>query len=93
MARTPIHPGEILGEELEARGITGAEASRIIGVPENRISAIVRGARNMTADTALRLGKWLGTGPQFWMNLQVSYELRLTQQEIAKDLESIPAAD
>jgi addiction module HigA family antidote len=82
-----------LGEELEARGITGAEASRIIGVPENRISAIVRGARNMTADTALRLGKWLGTGPQFWMNLQVSYELRLTQQEIAKDLESIPAAD
>ncbi len=93
MARTPIHPGEILGEELKARGITGAEASRIIGVPENRISAIVRGARNMTADTALRLGKWLGTGPQFWMNLQVSYELRLTQQELAKDLESIPAAD
>ena len=92
MARTPIHPGEILGEELKARGIKGAEASRQIDVPENRIPAIVRGDRNITADTALRLGRWLGTGPEFWMNLQVSYELRLAQQEIGNDLSNISVA-
>ena len=92
MARTPIHPGEVLGEELRERGIKGAEASRQIGVPENRIPAIVRGDRNITADTALRLGRWLGTSPEFWMNLQVSYELRLAQQAIGKELDKIPIA-
>ena len=92
MARTPMHPGKILSDELKERGIKGAEASRQIGVPENRIPAIVRADRNINADTALRLGRWLDTGPEFWMNLQVSYELRLAQQKIGKELERIPIA-
>lgn len=92
MARTPIHPGEILAEELEERDISPSAAAREIGVPPNRLLQIVQGKRNVTADTALRLGRWLGTGPQFWMNLQVSYELRRAQQEIGKELEQIPVA-
>lgn len=92
MARTPIHPGEILSDELEARLISCAEAARQIGVPSNRISQILQGKRNISADTALRLGRWLGTGPEFWLNLQMSYELRLAEQQIGKDLRKIPIA-
>lgn len=68
--RTPIHPGEILKEELEEIGISGAELARQLKVPENRMSDIMRGRRNITADTALRLGKWFGNSAVFWMNLQ-----------------------
>lgn len=89
MARTPIHPGEILADELEARGVTCAELARQIHVPPNRITQIIAGKRNMTADTALRLGRWLGTGPELWMNLQVSYELRQAQQNLGRELEKI----
>ena len=75
MSRTPIHPGEILGDELKEISINGAECSRILRVPENRIPAIIRGDRNITPDTALRLGKWFGTGPEFWLNLQRNCDL------------------
>src|ERR1700749_3667556 len=77
MPRTPIHPGEHLAEELRELGITAAELSRQIDVPVNRITGIIHGQRGITADTALRLGHWFGTTPQFWMNLQQLYELRL----------------
>ncbi len=87
MARTPIHPGEILVDELKARGVTCAELARQIHVPPNRISQIISGKRNMIAVTALRLGRWLGTGPEVWMNLQVSYELRQAQQNLGCELE------
>jgi addiction module HigA family antidote len=90
MSRTPIHPGEILGDELKEIGMTGAACSRILKVPENRIPAIIRGSRNITPDTALRLGKWFGTSPEFWMNLQRSYELRKAKLEIATEIEQIP---
>ena len=70
MSRTPIHPGEHLAEELRESGITAAELSRQIDVPVNRITGIIHGQRGITADTALRLGHWFGTTPQFWMNLQ-----------------------
>jgi addiction module HigA family antidote len=79
LPRAPIHPGEHLAEELRELGITAAEFSRQIDVPVNRITGIIYGQRGITADTALRLGHWFGTSPQFWMNLQQLYELRLAE--------------
>jgi addiction module HigA family antidote len=90
MSRTPIHPGEILGDELKEIGITGAALSRQIKVPENRVPQIIAGKRSITADTALRLGKWFGTTPAFWLNLQKSYELRKAVLEIGKEIDTIP---
>jgi len=90
MARTPIHPGEILADELHELNISAAELGRILHVPTNRITQIIKGRRAITADTALRLGKWLGTGPELWLNLQKSYELRHAQQELESELKTIP---
>ena len=90
MSRTPIHPGEILGDELKEIGIAASELSRRIRVPENRVTQIVAGKRSITADTALRLAKWFGTTPEFWLNLQQSYELRKAALNIAKEIEAIP---
>ncbi|XPS84971.1 HigA2: addiction module antidote protein, HigA family [Desulfosarcina variabilis str. Montpellier] len=89
MAHEPIHPGEILADELEELGISAAELARNIKVPPNRISQILSGKRSITADTALRLGKWFGTGPKIWLNLQQAYDLDLAQRQFAKDLEDI----
>jgi addiction module HigA family antidote len=69
MARTPIHSGEILSDELRELGISAAELARAIHVPANWVSQILSGKRNITADTALRLGRWFGTGPHLWLNL------------------------
>jgi addiction module HigA family antidote len=88
--RTPIHPGEHLAEELRELGITAAELSRQIDVPVNRITGIIHGQRGITADTALRLGHWFGTTPQFWMNLQQLYELRLAENEVGAEIASLP---
>jgi addiction module HigA family antidote len=88
----PIHPGEILREEfLLPMGLSANALAQGIGVPANRISAIVAGDRNVTADTALRLARALGTTPEFWLNLQQSYELRLVEQdkENAKKIRTI----
>ena len=74
MSRTPIHPGTISGEELAEIGISAAELARQLKIPTNRITQIIAGRRNVTADTALRLGKWFGTSAVFWLNLQKSYE-------------------
>lgn len=90
LARTPIHPGEHLAEELRELGITAAELSRQIDVPVNRITGIIHGQRGITADTALRLGHWFGTTPQFWMNLQQLYELRLAENEIGTEIAALP---
>ncbi len=79
-----------MAEELEARALVASAAAQEIGVPPNRLLQIVSSKRNITADTALRLGRYFGTGPQFWMNLQVSYELRLAEQRIGHELEKIP---
>lgn len=89
MAREPIHPGEILADELEEIGISAAELSRQIDVPPNRISQIVRGMRYVTADTALRLGQFFGTGPELWMNLQKAYELDKAKAEIGAKIKKI----
>ena len=75
MTRDAIHPGEFLADELQEIGITATELSRQIDVPPNRISQITRGLRDVTADTALRLGQFFGTGPELWLNLQKAYDL------------------
>ena len=90
MARTPIHPGEHLGEELRELGISAAELARQIDVPVNRITGIINGQRGITADTALRFGHWFGTSPEFWLNLQKLYELRLAQKEIGARVKKLP---
>jgi addiction module HigA family antidote len=90
MPRTPIHPGEHLAEELRELGISAAELSRQIDVPVNRITGIIHGQRGITADTALRLAHWFGTSPQFWMNLQQLYELRLAETEVGAKIAALP---
>src|SRR5579862_3052893 len=90
MPRNPIHPGEHLAQELDELGLSAAELSRQIDVPVNRITAIINGQRGITADTALRLGHWFGTTPEFWLNLQKLYELRLAQAKIGKAVEKLP---
>jgi addiction module HigA family antidote len=90
MARTPIHPGEILAEELEALGVSPTGLSRQIRVPANRITQIVNGKRAITGDTALRLAHWFGTSPQFWMNLQTLYDVRVAEQQAGAEIRSLP---
>jgi addiction module HigA family antidote len=90
MARTPIHPGEQLAEELKELGISAAELARQIEVPVNRISGIINGRRGITADTALRLGHWFGTSAEFWLNLQSIYELRAARLQISDIIERLP---
>src|SRR3954447_22657595 len=90
MARTPIHPGEHLAEELAELDLTAAELSRQIDVPVNRITGIINGQRGITADTALRLGHWLGTSPEFWVNLQTLCEVRRARDEAGARIKKLP---
>jgi addiction module HigA family antidote len=90
MARTAIHPGEHLADELKELKMSAAELARQIDVPVNRVTGIINAQRGVTADTALRLGHWFGTSPDFWLNLQMLYELRLAQREIGKRVEKLP---
>ena len=90
MTRTPIHPGEHLAEELRELGISAAELARQIDVPVNRVTGIINGQRSVTADTALRLGHWFGTSPEFWLNLQTLYELRLARKEVGDRVKKLP---
>jgi addiction module HigA family antidote len=90
MSRPPIHPGEILADELKEIGVTPTELARQIEVPANRISEIIRGRRSITGDTALRLGHWFGATPQFWINLQASYDLRVAAQQAGAAIEKLP---
>jgi addiction module HigA family antidote len=82
----PIHPGEILAEQLEELQITAAELARELHVPANRLYQLLAGKRAMTADTALRLEQWLGVSATFWMNLQKSYELDQASAEIGPEI-------
>lgn len=85
----PVHPGEVLKEEfMKPLGLSANALARAIRVPANRISAIVNGDRGITADTALRLAKALGTTPDFWLNLQKQYDLDCARDE-ATDLARI----
>jgi len=90
MTRPAIHPGEILKEELDEAEISASELARNLGVPHNRFTEIIRGSRSITGDTALRLAHWFGTTPQFWLNLQTQYDLRIAEHNIGDDLQSLP---
>ena len=76
----PIHPGEILAEELQEIGLTKNQFAKALHVPPNRITAIINGTRGITAETALRLGHYFGTSSEMWINLQARYDL-----EVARD--------
>jgi antitoxin HigA-1 len=75
----PVHPGEILADELRELGLTVRAFAAALKVPHNRISAIINQQRGISADTALRLAAYFGTGPEFWMNLQQAYDLKTTE--------------
>ncbi|MGH9882689.1 MAG: HigA family addiction module antitoxin [Pyrinomonadaceae bacterium] len=90
MPITAIHPGEHLAEELEALGMSAAELARKLEVPTNRITGILNGQRAITGDTALRLGHFFGTSPEFWLNLQSLYELRLAEEKVGKSIRMLP---
>ena len=77
----PIHPGEVLKGEMEELGLSARQLAMALGVPTNRVTSIVHEVRALTADTALRLARYFGTSPEFWLNLQSAYELRRAQQE------------
>ena len=93
MARTPIHPGEILADELGAIGLKSSHLAKAIGVEPNRISQILNGKRAITADTSLRLGRYFGQSEDFWLDLQKQYELDLARLEISADLDRIARHD
>jgi len=83
-----IHPGEILLEDfMKPTGISINRLARDIAVPPGRVSAIVNGKRAITADTAMRLGRYFGTSPEVWMGLQADYELRIAQRTIGPEIE------
>lgn len=82
----PIHPGEVLADELAELGIKPAELARALHVPSNRIYQLIACRRAMTADTALRLEQWLGVEAAFWMNLQKSYELDQAAEQIGEEI-------
>jgi addiction module HigA family antidote len=76
MARLRTHPGEVLREEyLIPLGLSARALARELDVPPNRLTEIMRGTRDVTADTAIRLGRYFGTDPRFWLNLQAAHDL------------------
>ena len=90
MGRSAIHPGEHLAEQLEELGMSAAELGRQLGVPTNRITAILHGQRAITGDSALRLSHFFGNSPQFWLNLQTGYELRVAEQKSGGTIKTLP---
>jgi addiction module HigA family antidote len=81
MTQLAVHPGVHLSMEIEELGISASQLARELDIPANRLTEILRGRRGISADTALRLGRWLGTSPDLWLNLQKRYELRLAENE------------
>ena len=93
MPRVKTHPGLMLRAELEARDMSANQLALAIRVPANRITAILRGERAITAETAVRLGRYLGTGPAFWMNLQSGFEISAVENAKGRVIEDeVPVA-
>lgn len=92
MKRLPnIHPGEVLKEEfLDPMGISAYRLAKDTGIPQTRISEIIKGKRRVTADTALRLAKYFGISARFWLGLQDDFDIEEAEIAIHKELESIP---
>lgn len=90
MARSAIHPGEHLAQQLKELGMSAAELGRQLKVPTNRITGILNGQRAITGDSALRLAHFFGTSAEFWLNLQKLYELRLAEQKTGAVIRRLP---
>jgi addiction module HigA family antidote len=90
MAIKLIHPGEHLAEELESLKMSAAELARKLDVPTNRVTSIINGQRAITGDTALRLAHYFGTTAEFWLNLQILYDLRVAEQKVGKAIQRLP---
>ena len=82
----PVHPGEILRAELETLDLSSNALAKALGMPSNRVAAILNGRRNVTADTALRPVRYFGTTPQVWLNLQQTCELRQAEIEAGREI-------
>lgn len=87
MPRLRTHPGRVLKAELAARGMSANKLALALRVPANRITAILRGERAVTADTAVRLGRLLGTGAEFWMNLQSRHDISVVESTRGESIE------
>src|SRR5215203_4384257 len=85
----PIHPGEILKGEMEELGLSARQLAMALGVPTNRVTSIVHEVRALTADTALRLARYFGTSPEFWLNLQSAYELEVEEGRAGESVAKI----
>ena len=90
MARTAIHPGEHLAEQLDELDMSAAELGRQLKVPTNRITGILNGQRAITGDSALRLAHFFGNSAEFWLNLQKVYELRIAEQKAGSTIRNLP---
>ena len=90
MARTAIHPGEHLAEQLKELNMSAAELGRQLKVPTNRITGILNGQRAITGDSALRLAHFFGTSAEFWLNLQKIFELRLAEAKTGAAIRRLP---
>lgn len=87
LALPPVHPGRTLACELASRGLTANALALKLRVPANRLTDIVRGRRSISAETALRLGRYFGTGAEFWINRQASYDLAMARQQLGAIVE------
>ena len=83
----PVHPGEVLRDEIDMLDMSAKALAQELDVPPNRITAILNGQRGVTVDTALRLSRYLGTTPEFWLNLQKTFELRIAELEVGESIE------
>ena len=93
MFERAVHPGNVLKDELGEMGISPTEFARQIDVPANRVSMILNGKRQISGDTALRLGHWFGNEPQFWLNLQNQFDLAAAEKETGAIIEALPTKD
>ena len=82
----PVHPGEVLRDELDELGLSANALSKALGVPVNRVTMILNGQRGVSADTALRLARYFGTTPQLWLNLQMTWELRRAEIDTGREI-------
>ena len=82
----PVHPGEVLRDELDELGLPANALSKALDVPVNRVTMILNGQRGVSADTALRLARYFGTTPRLWLNLQQTWELRRAELDVGREI-------
>jgi len=85
--RPPVHPGRILKSELAEAGVTANATALALRIPSNRLTAIINGKRSVSADTAMRLGRYFGTSAQMWINLQAQYDLQMAEDLLSEKIE------